>query len=633
MKKLLFATLCSAMFFGACSNEDSPIAEGPQLADNQFLLKLNAGELNLVQSRATAQGSEAKFDNTQIYLYDNSNVKIGGGSFSNLFENVSEANVLVDLDEGHTQAEVNSIAVLSNMLGNKYPFNVDITATNNYLDLKSASLKVNSAVGSVSSTHDVLLPFAASETVTPNSAPTVTLERKVARIDFVNTSASDIVILPSGLASDYTPFLTANNGVPGTPPTAVFDHTSITVLGNSSMSMYVLPSNSSIEFTATVGSANAVLSLDEVEPNKKYIYTLKYTASESLSAKLEVSKDWSDGPSQEFPVNIPNQTIIDPIPASLTGLDISLSSADVADLSSLFVESNDFSVSFRQETVASPTRATGKVVATVVPKRYSLEAFDATILIQKRREGNTPLVVQTLSVSQSAFDFKEVSMDTYTFMDRDLGAPTAEAHGEFYMPGLGFIDQATSSNPDMDHFSGGARITPEVFNTTNLELSKFFKKTVDGVESVEDPCPAGWHTMNLDEAKAIFDYSTTTGSADGKQNGNYDFNDANANREIGLLSAKIKNENNKLIWTLSGKELVFILGHGHIAGATWGSNTDWSGWWINEVVNNKYVTAMYTPTHGSSNNIKRLQCRPNSFNNFGAGNRRALLIRCVKDRS
>ncbi len=624
MKKLLFATLCSAMFFGACSNEDSPIAEGPQLADNQFLLKLNAGDLNLVQSRAAADGTEADFKVTDVFLYNATGAKIGGWTFGeNIFGGLtgpSVATLTVPLSEGSTSTDVHSVVVLSNILSTKanaYPFKMDVLPeTASYTELMGASLRVNDTTDSPAWEKDdnqIDLPFAGSVTAVTEGSATVKLERKVARIDFVNTSTASIGIAATGLVSEYKSFIKPYSQLtlPSTPANSNLSLTRDFLIGNKTLSLYVLPTNNVINFTATVPDANATFSLDSIVANKKYVYTLSYTPTNSISVDLSVQKDWNDGVGGQIALGLPTQTN-ERLPMGPEATEVILAHASVADIASLIVNSDDFSVSFKAAT-ATTRAGEGKVVATVVPKRYAEKTLTTSLIIEREETDGTRTSIQTLPVTQEAFPFEKVIMGTHIFMDRDLGATAPNRHGEVYTPGFGFIDQEDAHSVYKTDFIGGGRIPA----TTSVTVDR-------GYFDAFEPCPKGWHTMNLDDASLLFDYGTGLRPDNGQANGNHDITTGS---QIGILNLTPSIEDGGKTLKLLGSTgtLKFNLEHGHFSGSWYNPiNPFASGWWVNHVADtDRYVSVVYSSAQ------KRIQCRPNDINRFGQP--RAFSIRCVKN--
>lgn len=646
MKKLLFATLCSAMFFGACSNEDSPIAEGPQLADNQFLLKLNAGDLNLVQSRAAAEGTEAVFRDTKVFLYDTSNSVIGEKTYTtDIFKDIdSQGSVTLNIPlyPDKVKENVNSVAVLSNISSSTvvdpdYPFVIDETITDNYSTLQSASLTLASSASPkwISLNKDVFLPFAASATGFENTGTaTIKMQRKVARIDIYNSSSTPISIVATGFVSEYKSFIKQNNGtIEIVDPNSNVDmDQSVAIPAGKILSLYVLPKNqpdTPIEFVATVANINTDFDLPVVDPNKIYTYELKYTPTDGINVEFSVEKEWFDTPVEEITINVPENPLSAALPAEIfKSVEVTLTYAEAKDLNLLSVQSDDFIVSFREE--SGVTRAEGnKVVATVASKRYVAEPFTTSLLIEKV-VGDRRIPVQTLPISQRPFQFNPIQMGSFIFMDRDLGASDVGKHGEVYVPGIGYIDQSGSNNEYRTEFEGGGRIPAA---TTNLiKRDKYFDVLVKD-KKVYDPCPEGWHTMNIDEASLIFDYGTGTGSANGVANGNHDMNTGS---KIGLLGLEPSINQEETILTLSGERattptgtLKFSLQHGHYGGGKWyGTREDFGpGWWVDGVGGDRYVTVTYKHVHETTH---RIQCRPNGINRFDAA--RAFLVRCVSNK-
>lgn len=631
MKKLLFATLCSAMFFGACSNEDSPIAEGPQLADNQFLLKLNSQGLDLVQNRSSAAlGNEKLFKTTTVYLYDNTGKKLASKTVADLFNgNVSEK-VTIDLGTA-SNTSVEDVVVLSNMQPNStddpfYLLGSNMEELGTVRD--NASLMTNlDALGWVNNTSsNTALPFAGSGKAT-NGTATVSLQRKVARIDIRNEAGGAAEVYISDLALNYDDFLTPNENF-STNTTPNKENLELAVIGDSQTnSVYVLPTSDNITIKASVGSKSGSMSFT-VKPNKKYLYTIKPATTDinSVQVTLDAVTDWDSFGGSEgevLPSTLSQDASNTPLSASLSSSPIVLEhiAADT-DLATLSAIARNFTVSFAYETVTTRTGENLKVVAHVAPKKYTVKELVEVISILQTTDG-VPSEMQTLKVVQEPFVFNEIQMGSSIFMDRDLGAKSTEEHGEIYFPGYGFVDQTASSNTHKSNFIGGSRVAEANLSTATLQKTTFF---------AEDPCPKGWHTMDADEAALIFNYGTGTGGTHGVINGNYDFNNSES-ASIGILgltpSLEIsESKHTKLKLAGSAAELTFNLQHGHYSGSWYNPTNNFSsGWWVNHIHdNNLYVSATFSP---NLNSTQRIQCRPSTINTFGG--KRALSIRCVKN--
>lgn len=616
-RKILFATVCSALFFSSCGNEDEPIAGG---FDKQFTVKLKT-DFDLVATRATApsSGNENVIPNSKVLLYNGTGNLIGSKDITNP---LTAGNITVTLQGGAATGDVRSVYVLGNLTatGNDN-FKLSTADFNSKSDVDNANITVTVAGMKNESAY---LPFAGGANSVSGGAATVNLKRKAARLRINNQTGQAISYGITNVSTSFSGLMDAAKVTDDAPgATANIGATTIAA-DKASQNLYLLPNTSTTNapvLTITVGTDNKTVNLS-LEANKAYTYTVTKTTSSDVTVTVTIDSDWSN--LQEGNVNFGGSEVVAEVASRAYTATAVLPDA-VTSTDGLTATATNFSVSFAAGSGANA----GKVVATLTPNRpFVTAAISEKISVMKAGS-----VVATVAASQKAWEFKEVRIGNKTFMDRDLGAMSAEEPiGEIFALGsLIPVDQSeanVTAAPLKANFSGNGRITREQYNALSFSASvPWF--TVDGSKnSATDPCPQGWHISTLNELELIFTagHNTSSGNTDGQ------------GVTSGALAGTLTYEpaNRKLTVTKVDSDSNFTIkfsGNGaHLSINGWTGNTlSWPvGWWTSTktTANDRYYNLAFNFTETIAQPL-RAQLRPN--NTLNSSGRRGLLIRCVKD--
>lgn len=577
----------------------------------------------MLQTRTTADNNEKFIDEVSFYFYGDD-----GGLMLDTIVSVSPGSTTtINFPDDKNADEVKKVVAVANTGVNdlfQLPEASLELGYDNLLPTGSASLGVDmTKLAWQETSNSVVLPFVGSDTSVVNRTATVELQRKVARIEIANKTGYDAKVDIKNLTTAYKQFLTDNgiitkDSIPGT----VGEFPGSITKGGTKV-LYVLPNptgNMSLHIEANKSKTSKGVA---IFPNMKYKYNLVYKADNSFDLELSYTENWNNSANDEdITVNELPIQIIEPnvkkIAAGLKPTDVTLNfdESSTIDYASLQATSDQFTVTFTQTQAVTRAESTEVITAHITPKKpYLAEDKVGIIKIADKNKGH--LILQ---ITQAKFEFGKVQMGAFVYMDRDLGADAIGNHGEVYLPGHGYVDQANAKNQHNGKFTGGARSFPSA--TAYVTLDNFFDK--------EDPCPKGWHTMTGEEAANIFHVGTDLQNRHGQQYGNYDFNTGG---NIGGLNASVTKSATALTLSHDGATLIFALGHGHLTAGTWMvKDADFGpGWWVNgkhtHADNNE--TNYISLTYAKGINGGRIQCRPNKINDFGA--QRALMIRCVQD--
>lgn len=597
MKKtnLLFATLCSAMFFAACSNEDNPL-EG-ETSKKQFTVNLKA-DFDLVATRAGGTPAENVLGNTRILLYDGSGNVLGNEVVTGL-----TGSQTINLTGSATSDQVRHVYVLTNTEITD-DFKLELTTAGDYSKsvVDASSITVDDYTGLPDHPK---LPFVGSTSTITSGAATVNISRRVARLIVNNQTSGEIDVEYNNLASKFSNFVP--DSINESP--TVFAHNILTsnLAGSSADTLYVLPNSATVVGNQTVinvtykGVVQSV-TIPAVVGNNTYTYTVTATESGNINVTGTANTEWGSGTNGNINTSIP--TVSTPASASdvYAGTQVELSG--LTDATGLSVTSDKFQVSF------APNTRAGGVIATVKPKLENVEnPYDEfSELLEVQKDG--AVVAKINAVNK--FKYEEVNVGPATFMDRDLGAPAAGEPGDLFVAGWQKgLDQATSSFSKKAAYSGNGRLAPSTSWTGFGTDAKWFTNADGSKNETADPCPRGWHVMTKAEVEYLFTNSTSVPS-NGVVTGS------------GGLGGQTTITGQLVTFTKDGKSLKFSLETGQ--------------WDRNFSVNSQWPTAWYTSTKESGKYVqftigltspKEVQIKAN--NALGSAGVRGYQIRCVKD--
>lgn len=616
-RKILFATVCSALFFSSCGNEDEPIAGG---FDKQFTVKLKT-DFDLIATRATSpsEGNENVISTTKVLLYNGVGNLIGS---KDITTSLLPGDITVSLEGEATIGDVSSVYVLGNLTatGNDLfktdaaNFDTKTTVDNSHITVSVAGMKNESA----------LLPFAGAASSITDGAAVVNLKRKAARLVIKNETSEEIAYEIANVSTSFGGFMDETK-VTDDAPTALADITSTSIAADKqTQKLYLLPNTSAANqpvLKVTVGGVEKTLDL-RLEANKAYTYTVTKTTSSDVTVDVTIDDVWSDvqeggldfgGNETSVPVEIPARVYSAQVvlPAAITSPDGLTSNA------------SHFSVAF----AAGSDVNAGRVVATVTPVRpFVTSDVTENIAISN---STTRATVANLRGVQKAWEFQEVTFGNKTFMDRDLGAMNAGEPGEIF--GLGSLIPVDQSNaPSTGYkssFIGNGRISLAKFITLPFTNSTPWFSNSDGSKNdAFDPCPVGWHLAKLTDLQLIF----TSGDNTNAGVGNTDGEGANSGALNAVLNYNISAKT--VTVSVNGASTVFSSNTGRIASTVWaGGGASWpAGWWTatKTTDNTKYYNLSFNFTTTAAQPL-RAQLRPNY--NLNAGGKAGFAIRCVKD--
>lgn len=596
MKKtnLLFATVCSAMFFAACSNEENPL-EG-ETSKKQFTVNLNA-DFELVATRAEGTSAENVLGNTRILLYGESGNVLGNEVVAGL-----TGSQTINLTGNATSDDVKHVYVLTNT-ESADAFKLELTTAGDYSKsvLDGSSLKVDDYTG-ISAYPK--LPFVGSTSAITNGAATVNITRKVARLIIANQLSGEIDIEYDNLASKFTGFMSDNNNV--SPATLMQDIATFNLASGVADTLYVLPNSSTstpTSVTVTYNGATQNVTIPAIVSNNTYTYTVTTTATGQIQVTGTANTQWGDGTNGNIDMNIPTVATpasVSDVYAGMT-VDLPASITSVTGLSASV--SSNFDVTFAQ------TARNGSVTATVKAKGNPFEEVNEMLEVMK--EG---VVVAKINATNK-FKYEEVNVGPATFMDRDLGAPAVGEPGDLFVAGWQKgLDQSSSSFPKKAAYSGNGRLAPSTSWPGFGTDAKWFTNADGSKNEAADPCPRGWHVMTETEIKYLFTPSTSVPS-NGVVTGSGDLGGQTT------ITAQL------VTFTKDGKSLKFSLETGQWD-RNFGRHAQWpTAWYTSTKENSKYVQF----TIGLTSPNKEVQIKAN--NALGSGGVRGYQIRCVKDQA
>lgn len=594
-KSLLFATLCSAMLFSACNQEE--LVETNPGSNGMFTVNLK-GDFNLVPTRVvTPEGSEALIEDTWIFLYNGSGDLIGKHKATSL--NNSTVNIPIQ-----GQGQVTDVYTLSNV-GTSSPFTLDgidldsdQSGNPTKATLDEAALKAASVASHISPKH---LPFVGkTATISNDNKADVTLGRKVSRISVTNETGQPITVGYKNLAEKYVNVMGGNPNV--TPNSTFLEVSPSEVSPNDKNTIYALP-NADPDNLLIITVDGKEFPASVLEANKVYNFTVR--KDNSIEVTLTLTENWESESDQDIQIgSTPSVNV-----ATASGQYSSLVElAGLTDATGLSAVSTNFDVTF-----AATTRASGKVTATVKAKRPFDETSEVITVMKDGQE------VFQISAQNTGFEYEEISAPGgLKIMDRSLGAKNANLPGELFMPGkLIPLDQAEAPEASFKHkaeYSGNGRLSLAEYSSHTFNRN-------DLNDPSKDPCPAGWHTMSKDEATLLFGSTNIAGQNAQAPNGTINYGtDANQ----GIVTYNFSQPGSTpLVWNAQS---------GYAQGNTFFNNTNgrWpTAWFISgELVNNKYAVLAFNVSDQTGSNGPNFSAQVN--NNFG--DKRALQIRCVKNR-
>lgn len=610
-KSFLFATLCSAIFFAACSNEEN-LDSGPTgLAKNQFTIKINPG-FDLVQSRIAAQGNEGNLTDTYVYLYDNSGDLMVSQQVANASSSTS-VTLEIPSDKGSAD-DVKSVYVLSN-LGESadFPLMKDAAAlgTADYdqlSNLEAAYIGVKE--DGYKDQNQPLLPFAGkfSVTSTDKNSIAVNLLRKVAKVIVKNELTEEVQVRFTNLSGGFDAYVADS---PSYEPKSLVDLEDAAALAAAGeLDLYVLPNVVAAVSNQTTITVNGTrFPIPSLEPNKVYTYKIIKTLENEIAVNVTVSTDWSTGGETTItpgtPHIIPNGFVTDPIEI-----------AGATDFAELAID-DATNKGYLLEQVTQ-TRNTGVSVRLVLKRPY--DRLDAQQVVIKKDADVLETIYMPAYVP--SFTYEEITIGSgsngITLMDRDLGAKDVNSPGELFIQGtLNPVDQSGVPASLYKYFtcwsdySGNGRAIKQR-GSYGTDAGKFF---ADGVKQAADPCPDGWHVMTRTDCDKLFTGNTLgtslTASSQGSIGGTVTFTA----------------DSYAWTWTGEGKTIKFSSASGAIASASnWFANDNWpTAWWLSNISGGKIqkLTMGFNPT------AREIQI--NTTADTWGSSYRGYLIRCVKD--
>lgn len=614
-KTLLFATICSALFFSACGNEDEPIVG---TSDKQFTVKLKT-DFDLVATRVASADSEKAITRTKTLLYNAAGELIGSSDVL-----AGNTDLVVDLTGGATTADVTSVYVLGNLTDKGDDiFQTDITDYTTKASVDNSHISVTAAG---MQNEAAALPFAGIGTITGGTA-SVELKRKVARLTIKNETGAEISYEIENASNSFGGYMDpakvtddAPNGLSNIPST-VIGATKLT------QNLYMLPNTNSAEnkpvLKVTVNGTEKAMEMS-IEANKVYTYTVRQTpASQDVTVTVTVEDEWADGGNGSLDF-IPGETPAETIAATIevskyVSTPVALP-AEVTSATGLTATGTHFSATFAQGTGEDAA----KVMATVVPVRPYVTT-STTEKIPVKKDGVT---VAYIDATQAAYDFEELTYGNVTFMDRELGATGATFVGELFALGaLIPIDQAGASItnvPGKANFTGNGRTSLAAMGDLPfLSTTPWFANTDGTKNEATDPCPTGWHMAKLTELQLIFSEGNTTGNpgtSSGALNATLTYN-------AGMRRVTV-------VTTEPALTTVFNANTGMTLGSNWfdtGNPKSWpTGWWTSTKTTSgeKYYNLSFNfLVQGSENFTAQLK---DNFS-FNAAGKHSFQVRCVKD--
>lgn len=617
-RKILFATVCSALFFSSCGNEDEPVGG---FSNKQFTVKLKT-DFDLIATRATSpsEGNENVISNTKILLYNGAGNLIGS---KDVTTSLASGDITVSLEGEATPGDVSSVYVLGNLTGagtdvfqtDAADFDAKTSVDNSHITVSVNGMKNESA----------FLPFAGASSSITDGAATVNLKRKAARLLIKNETGEEISYEITNVSTSFGGFMDETKVTDDTPA-ALANITSTNIAADKrTQKLYLLPNTSTANqpvLKVVVGGVEKTLNL-RLEANKAYTYTVTKVTSSDVTISVTVEDIWSDVQEGElnFGGNTPHVAV--EIPARAYASTVALP-AEITSTTGLTASATNFSVTFAQGTGADA----GKVMATVTPVRPYVTA-DISEKIPVSQGGAT---VAYLDGSQKAWQFEEVTFGNRTFMDRDLGAEGAGEVGELFGVGsLIPVDQSSAPAnyvPNKAKFTGNGRISISTYASLPLaNASGAWFAGNNGVKNPSsDPCPTGWHVAKLSDLQLIFTSGDNTNAGVGNTDGNNAISGALNSTLVYNASARTVNV------SVGAASTVFSANTKLINTTAWGSGSDikaWPvGWWTSTKTsdNNKFYNLAFNFTNTTAQPL-RAQLRPN----YNLNGRYGMLIRCVKD--
>lgn len=622
-RKILFATVCSALVFSSCGNEDEPITGG---SDKQFTVKLKT-DFDLIATRATApsEGNENVISDTKVLLYNNAGDLIGS---KDITTSLAAGDITVSLTGEATTADVSSVYVLGNLTGagSNSVFTTDAADFNTKTTVDNSNITVS--VDGMQN-ENALLPFAGVSSSITDGAAAVNLKRKAARLVIKNATSEEITYEIMNVSTLFGGFMDETKVTDDAPGRVIDIPRTAIAADKQNQKLYLLPNTSTANhpvLKVTVGGVDKTLDL-RLEANKAYTYTVTKVTSSDVTVSVTVDDIWSDVQEGElsFGGNAPH--VAAEVPARVYAATVALPDA-VTGVDGLTVaDATNFSVTFAMGSGANA----GKVMATVTPVRPYVTA-DISEAIAVRKNGAT---IAYLDGSQKAWEFGEVTFGNRTFMDRDLGAMNVGQPGELF--GLGSlipVDQVgapANYAPAKANFTGNGRISLSTYIGLPFTTSTPWFSNTDGSKNIAtDPCPIGWHIAKLSDLQLIFTSGDNTDAGVGNTDGN--------NAISGALNATLTYNVSARTVTVSipsstSTSSVFSANTGLLTGSAWvnGNINSWpTGWWTSTKTTDgsKHYNLSFNFMNTTAQPL-RAQLRPNFA--FAPGSKHAMLIRCVKD--